>query len=303
MNAALRLGFPAALGAYLIWGSLPLYIRAMKHVGALELLSHRVIWSLPTAIVLIALAANWRDVKAAFSGANLKWLALSGVLIGANWSIYIWAINAEHAIEASLGYYINPLVNVLLGMLIFSEKLRPAQWAAVAIAATGVGVMAVAFGHVPWVALGLCATFASYSVIRKKVSIDSRAGFLVEVIILLPLALGWLVWFATTQPGGRWMGEGGWDIPLLLAAGPITAAPLILFALAAKRLKLSTLGMLQYIGPTIQFLIAVAVFKEAFTLHHAVAFGFIWTALIVFTADSLMGEAKARRLARTAVPV
>lgn len=303
MNAALRLGFPAALVAYLIWGSLPLYIRGMKHVGAFELLAHRVIWSVPTAILLIAVAANWRDVRTAFALRNLKWLALSGALIGGNWATYIWAVNAGHAMEASLGYYINPLVNVLFGMLIFSETLRPAQWMAVVIATVGVFIMAFAFGHVPWVALVLCTSFAFYSVIRKKVAIDSRAGFLVEVVVLVPLAIGWLVWFAATQPGGRWMGEGGWDIGLLMAAGPITAVPLILFALAAKRLKLSTIGMMQYIGPTIQFLIALFVFREPFSTVHAVAFGFIWTALIVFTADSLMGDAKARRLARTARPV
>ncbi|MGA1341472.1 MAG: EamA family transporter RarD [Hyphomonas sp.] len=303
MNAGLRLGFPAAIGAYLIWGSLPLYIRAMDHVSAVELLAHRVIWSVPTAIGLIALAANWRDVRAAFTCGNLKWLALSGVLIGSNWAIYIWAINAEKAIEASLGYYINPLVNVLFGMLIFSERLRAAQWAAVAIAATGVAVMALGFGHVPWAALALCVTFAFYSVIRKKVVIDSRAGFLVEVAMLAPLAAAWLVWFAATQPGGRWMGAGGWDIALLIASGPITAFPLILFALAAKRLKLSTVGMMQYIGPTLQFLIAIFVFKEAFTMSHAVAFGCIWTALVIFTADSLWNDARSRRLARTARPV
>ena len=302
MNAALRLGFPAALGCYLIWGSLPLYIRAMNHVGAFELLAHRIIWSVPTAVILIALAANWRDVKAAFTGSNLKWLALSSVLIGANWAIYIWAVNAGRAMEASLGYYINPLVNVLFGMLIFSEKLRAAQWVAVVIATVGVAVMAFAFGHVPWVALALCSTFACYGVIRKQVVIDSRAGFLVEVLLLVPLAAAWLVWFATTQVPGRWMGEGGWDVALLIAAGPITAVPLILFALAAKRLKLSTIGMMQYIGPTLQFLIAVFVFKEAFSLTHGIAFGFIWTALVIFTADSLMGDAKARRLARAARP-
>lgn len=302
MNAALRLGFPAALGCYLIWGSLPLYIRAMSHVGAFELLAHRILWSVPTAILLIALAANWRDVKAAFTGSSLKWLALSSVLIASNWAIYIWAVNAGRAMEASLGYYINPLVNVLFGMLIFSETLRRAQWVAVGIATIGVVIMAFAFGHVPWVALALCTTFACYGVIRKKVVIDSRAGFLVEVTLLAPLAALWLVWFATTQSPGRWMGEGGWDIALLIAAGPITAVPLILFALAAKRLKLSTIGMMQYIGPTLQFLIALFVFKEAFSPVHAVAFGFIWTALVIFTADSLMGDAKARRLARAAGP-
>lgn len=302
MTPALRLGFPAALGAYLIWGSLPLYIRAMKEVGALELLAHRILWSVPTAVVLIAIAANWRDVRAAFAQGNLRWLILSGILIGANWAIYIWAVNAGRTMEASLGYYINPLVNVLFGMLIFSEKLRPAQWVAVGIATIGVGVMAAAYGHVPWVALALCFSFACYSVIRKKVAIDSRAGFLVEVVLLAPLALAWLAWFALTQPEGRWLGEGGWNVLMLMAAGPITAFPLILFALAAKRLRFSTIGMMQYIGPTIQFLIAVLVFRETFTLHHAVAFGFIWLALIVFTADSLMGDAKARRLARTARP-
>lgn len=302
MSPALRLGFPAALLSYLIWGSLPLYIRAMQHTGALELLAHRVLWSVPTAILFIAVAANWRDVRAAFTGSNLKWLTVSGLLIGANWAIYIWAVNAGRTMEASLGYYINPLVNVLFGMLIFSEKLRPAQWVAVAIAAIGVGVMTFAFGRVPWVALVLCITFACYSVIRKKVAIDSRAGFLVEVALLAPVAFAWLTWFATTQPGGRWLGEGGSDILLLMAAGPITAIPLILYALAAKRLRFSTIGMMQYIGPTIQFLIAVLVFKEGFGMAHALAFGFIWTALVVFTADSLMGDAKARRLARTARP-
>jgi len=302
MNAALRLGFAAALGCYLIWGSLPLYIRAMNHIGAFELLAHRIIWSVPTAVILIALAANWRDVKAALTGSNLKWLALSSILIAANWAIYIWSVNAGRAMEASLGYYINPLVNVLFGMLIFSEKLRAAQWLAVVVATVGVAIMAFAFGHVPWVALALCSTFAVYGVIRKQVVIDSRAGFLVEVLLLVPLAAGWLAWFATTQVPGRWMGDGGWDVALLMAAGPITAVPLILFALAAKRLKLSTIGMMQYIGPTLQFLIAVFVFKEAFSLTHGIAFGFIWTALVIFTADSLMGDAKARRLARAARP-
>lgn len=300
-SSSLRLGFPAALGAYVIWGSLPLYIRAMSHVGAVELLAHRIIWSIPTAILLIAVAANWRDIRTAFKWENLKWLAMSGILIGVNWLIYIWAVNQGRTMEASLGYYINPLVNVLFGMLIFSERLRPAQWVAVVIAAIGVGVMTIAFGHIPWVALGLCFTFAFYSVIRKKVAIDSRAGFLVEVVVLAPLAFVWFGWFLQ-QPEGRLMGEGGWDNLLLVLAGPITATPLILFGLAAKRLKLSTIGMMQYIGPTLQFLIATLVFREAFGWTHAIAFGFIWAALIIFTTDSVIGEAKARRLARTARP-
>jgi len=301
MSPTQRFGFLAGLSAYFIWGSLPLYIRTMRHVLPQELLAHRIIWSVPTALVLIALARNWRDVRAAFRPQTALWLVFSGLVIGGNWAVYIWAVNADRTIEASLGYFINPLVSVLFGMVFFAEKLRPAQWASVALAGMGVAVVTLAYGHVPWIALFLCMSFASYGVIRKKVAVDSRAGFLMEVVVLVPLALGWLAWFQT-QPGGRPMGEGGWDVLLLMAAGPITAFPLILFALAAKRLKLSTIGMMQYIGPTLQFLIAVLVFREPFGATLAVAFGFIWLALAVFTVDSMVGDAKARRLARAARP-
>ncbi|MCL4146496.1 UNVERIFIED_CONTAM: hypothetical protein GTU68_031503 [Idotea baltica] len=297
----LRIGFFSALGAYCIWGSLPLYIRALQHIGALELLSHRVIWSVPTAIILVVLAGGWRTIRSSVTPKQLRWLAISGLLIGANWLIYIWAVNSGRTMEASLGYYINPLVNVVLGLVFFSERLRFAQWGAVGLAAIGVAIMTIAFGHFPWISLGLCFTFAFYSVIRKQVAVDSRIGFLVEVLVLLPLALMWMTWFLGT-PDGRWFGTGGWDVFLLLAAGPVTAVPLILFGLAAKRLTLSTIGMMQYIGPTIQFLIATLIFHEQFGWVHAVAFGFIWSALAVFTADSVLGDAKARRLARGARP-
>ena len=299
MNAETRLGFVAGLGAYFIWGSLPLYIRLMQHIGAADLLAHRVVWSVPTALIFIAIAANWRDVRAAVKWDKLKWLLISGLLIGANWGCYIWAVNAGRTMEASLGYYINPLVNVVFGMIFFYERLRTAQWIAVAIATVGVGILTVAFGRVPWVALFLCMTFACYSLIRKQVAIDSRAGFLMEVLLLVPFAVSWLAW-VTGQPDARVFGDGGWDVALLVAAGPITSVPLILFALSARRLKLSTIGMMQYVGPTLQFLIAVLLFREPFGWTHAAAFGFIWTALVVFTTDSVMGEAKARRLARAA---
>ncbi|MEZ5953756.1 MAG: EamA family transporter RarD [Hyphomonas sp.] len=301
MQSTQRFGFLVGLAAYLIWGSLPLYIRAMRHILPQELLAHRVIWSVPAALILIAVARNWNDVRLAFRWKTLRWLLISSVLIGSNWAMYIWAVNADRTLEASLGYYINPLVNVLFGMVLFAERLRPAQWVAVGIAVVGVAVMASALGQVPWVALFLCFTFGIYAVIRKKVVIDSRAGFFAEVVVLVPFALGWLAWFAG-QPDGRLMGEGGMDVPLLMAAGPITAVPLILFALAAKRLRLSTIGMMQYIGPTLQFLIAVLVFHETFGPTHAIAFGCIWAALVVFTVDSLVGEARARRLARSAGP-
>lgn len=302
MSSALRLGFLCCLGCYTIWGALPLYFRALDHIRPEEMLAHRIIWSVPTGLILIMIASNWQQLRAALTRQHVLWLSVSAILIGLNWLTYIWAVGQERVMEASLGYYINPLVNVLIGAVFFSERLRPAQWVAVAIATIGVAVMTSALGYLPWVALVLCFTFSFYSVIRKQVQVDSRAGFVVEAAILAPLALIWLGWFVG-QPGGRLMGDGGWDIPLLLASGPITAVPLILFAIAAKRLRLSTIGMMQYLGPTLQFAISVFVFKEAFGLTHAIAFAFIWTALIVFTLDSLMGEAKARRLARAAASV
>ncbi|MEO0549112.1 MAG: EamA family transporter RarD [Pseudomonadota bacterium] len=302
MSASLRLGFLCCLGCYIIWGLLPLYFRALDHIQPNEMLAQRIIWSVPTGLILIVIARNWVQLRAALTRTHLMWLSVSGLLIGLNWFVYIWAVGEERVMEASLGYYINPLVNVLIGAVFFSEKLRPAQWLAVLIATVAVGVMTVALGYVPWVALILCMTFALYSVIRKQVQVDSRAGFVVEAALLAPLALIWMGWFIG-QPEGRIMGDGGWDIPLILLSGPVTAVPLILFAIAAKRLRLSTIGMMQYIGPTLQFLISVLVFQEVFTMTHALAFGLIWTALVVFTVDSVMGEAKAQRAARAAASV
>ncbi|MEL6665967.1 MAG: EamA family transporter RarD [Pseudomonadota bacterium] len=299
MSSNLRLGFLCCLGCYTIWGCLPLYFRVLDHISPMEMLAHRIIWSVPTGLILIVIARNWAQLRAALTREHVLWLTLSALLIGANWLVYIWAVSQERVMEASLGYYINPLVNVLIGAVFFAERLRPAQWAAVGLAGIGVAVMTSALGYVPWVALVLCFTFAFYSIIRKQVQVDSRAGFVVEAALLAPLALMWMGWFVG-QPGGRLIGDGGWDIPLLLVSGPITAVPLILFAIAAKRLRLSTIGMMQYLGPTLQFLISVLIFKEVFGLTHAIAFAFIWTALIVFTIDSLVGEAKARRLARAA---
>lgn len=285
-----------------MWGCLPLYFRYLDHISPVEMLAHRIVWSVPTGLFFVAIAVKWRELKQALTRQNLLWLSISGVLMGGNWLIYIWAVDQERVLEASLGYYINPLANVLIGAVFFSERLRPAQWLAVAIAAAGVVAMTSALGYLPWVALALCTSFAIYGVIRKQVQVDARAGLVVEAAILTPLAFLWLAW-ALPQPGVSLFGNGGWDIPVLLLAGPLTAIPLILFAIAAKRLRLSTLGMMQYGGPTLQFLISVWIFKEPFGWVHAAAFALIWTALIIFTTDSLIGDAKARRLARTAATI
>lgn len=299
MSASVRLGFLSCLACYTIWGGLPLYFRVLGHIAPEEMLAHRIIWSVPTGLAFIALARNWDALRAVLTRRRIMYLTATALLIGLNWLVYIWAVGQERVMEASLGYYMNPLVNVLIGSIFFAERLRMAQWVAVALAASGVAVMTFALGYLPWISLVLCFSFAIYSVIRKQVQVDGRAGFVVEAAILAPMALLWMGWFIG-QPDGRVMGDGGWDIPLLLLSGPLTAVPLILFAVAAKRLRLSTIGMMQYLAPTLQFLIAVMLFKEAFTQSHAIAFGFIWSALIIFTVDSLVGDAKAKRLARSA---
>ncbi len=299
MSSELRLGLLSGFGAYLIWGGLPLYFRLLDHIGPVEMLAHRILWGLPTAILFIALARRWDELRRALTLRRLGYLAISSALIATNWLVYIWAVSAERVTEASLGYFINPLVSVLLGMVFFSETLRRAQWIAIAIAACGVAVLTVELGRLPWVSLILCFSFATYGAVRKKVAVDSRVGFGIETALLFPAAFIWLAWFQQTD-GGGWLGDGiwlDWFIPL---AGPITAVPLILFALAAKRLKLATIGMMQYLTPTLQFLIAVILFREPFGPVDAVAFGLIWTALVVFTVDSVLGERKARRLARAA---
>lgn len=299
MSSELRLGLLSGFGAYLIWGGLPLYFRLLDHIGPFEMLAHRILWGLPTAIIFILIARRWKGLRAALTPRRIGYLAISAGLIATNWLVYIWAVSAERVTEASLGYFINPLVSVLIGMVFFSETLRRAQWVAIAIATCGVAVLTVELGRLPWVSLVLCFSFAAYGAVRKIVAIDSRIGFAIETALLFPAALAWLIWFQQT-PGGGWLGDGRWLDCLLPLAGPITAVPLILFALAAKRLKLATIGMMQYLTPTLQFLIAVVIFREPFGPVEAIAFGLIWTALAVFTVDSVLGERKARRLARAA---
>ena len=226
MAPSKQLGLFAALGCYTIWGLLPLYFKALVHVSPDHMLAHRIVWAMPPGFILIALARNWRDLKAALTFNRLIWLTFTGLVIGGNWWLYIWAVGQNRVMEASLGYYMNPLLNVLMGLVFFRERLRSLQWLAVLIAAIGVTVMTVELGQFPWVAIGLTMTFAVYSVVRKKLQVDSRAGFLIEVSVLFLPALIWMIMIDAPL-----FARGGWDIPLLLAAGPITALPLILFAL------------------------------------------------------------------------
>ncbi len=284
MSSETRLGFFAAFFAYAIWGFLPIYFKVLGHIDPTTMLAHRIVWALPTGLLLLIVARQLPAIKAAFNRKIIGWLLLSSMLIAANWLIYIWAVGQDRVLEASFGYYINPLVNVAIGAIFFAERLNRAQWTAVALAWIGVVIMGIALGGVPIVALFLCFSFAAYSLIRKTVQIDGRAGFVVETAMLFPVALIWMHWLSG-QGSPLWGTGSVLDIGLLIFAGPVTAIPLILFAVAAKRLQLTTIGIMQYMAPSLQFLLAVLVFREAFALTHALAFVFIWLALIIFSVD------------------
>jgi len=271
-------GFLFGLGAYALWGILPLYFKAVASVAAVDIVAHRVIWSLPFLRLLLVFNGGGEKVRAAFlNRKTLGVLALTALLIGINWLLYVYAVTSGHILAASFGYYLNPLANVLLGRFVLKERLTRLQWAAVAIAAAGISVLAAgALGQL-WISLTLCVTFALYGLLRKVVPVDALTGLTVETWLLFPLAIGWLAWRAMT--GVSVMGPTSADTALLLLAGVVSTTPLLLFTAAARLLRYSTLGMLQFIAPTLQFLIAVLIYGEPFTRAHAIAFSAIWIAL------------------------
>ncbi|EGR1087124.1 EamA family transporter RarD [Vibrio cholerae] len=289
-------GILLAISAYTMWGIAPIYFKALGAVSALEILSHRVVWSFVLLAVLIHLGRRWRSVVGVVHTPRKFWLLLVTALLvgGGNWLIFIWSINANHMLDASLGYYINPLLNVLLGMLFLGERLRKLQWFAVALAAIGVGIQLVVFGSVPIVAISLATSFGFYGLLRKKIQVDAQTGLFLETLFMLPAAAIYLIWLADTPTSD--MALNTWQLNLLLVcAGVVTTLPLLCFTGAAARLKLSTLGFFQYIGPSLMFLLAVLVYGEAFTSDKAITFAFIWSALVIFSVDGLKAGHAARR--------
>jgi chloramphenicol-sensitive protein RarD len=279
-------GFVLGLGAYTPWGILPLYFKAIAEVSAVDIVAHRVLWSLPFLALLIGLTGGWDKVRtAARRPRTLGMLTLTAILIGANWLLYVFAVTGGHILAASFGYYLNPLANVLLGRFVLKERLSKLQWTAVAIAAAGISVLAAGALSQLWISLTLCITFALYGLGRKVVRADAVSGLAIETAILLPLALAWLGWMALA--GQPVMGFTGRQTMLLLLAGVVSTTPLLLFTAAARRLPYSTLGMLQFLAPTLQFLIAVLLYGEPFTAAHAIAFAAIWTALILYVIAML----------------
>jgi chloramphenicol-sensitive protein RarD len=289
-----RGGIQLGLAAYLLWGVLPLYFKLLQRVPATEIVAHRIIWSVILLGLVATLWRRWGAIRAALTTSRvLMTLIATSCLIAVNWLVYIYAINSDHMLEASLGYYLNPLVNVLFGVVLLKERLTRAQVFACLLAGAGVAMMAVGAGAGIWISLTLALSFASYGFLRKVAPVDALEGLWVETLILAPAALFWV--FHLQAQGTAGFGHQGWlTDALLVLGGGVTALPLLLFTAAAKRLPYSTLGFLQYVAPSIQFLLAVLAFGEPFGSAKALCFGAIWVALAIFSVEGL-------RLARARV--
>lgn len=280
-------GIIFALSAYTFWGIAPVYFKSLEGIPAYEILSHRVIWSCLLLLFIIFILQGRGRLGAALKQPKLVLgLCFTSVLIACNWWIFIWSVNNDRMLDASLGYFINPIVNILLGYLFLGERLRGKQQLAVGLALIGVLIQLVAFGALPWIALALAFSFGFYGLLRKRLEVDAMTGLFIETCLLLPIALLYLSCFATSSSAD--LSQNPWSLnALLFAAGAITTIPLLLFAGAAKRMALSTLGFFQYIGPSLMFLLAVSFYGESLTLSKALTFGFIWSALLVYSFASV----------------
>ncbi|PQA88576.1 EamA family transporter RarD [Hyphococcus luteus] len=300
-DSAVRLGLICGVFAYGLWGMLPIYLKALGGVDPIEIVGHRILWSVPFGALILTLRKQWRETFRAFASSRVVLLlGFSAAVIAANWLLYVWAVAHERVLQASLGYYINPLMFVAAGVIVLKEKLNRAQRIAVALAAVGVSVLTFGAGVFPWVSLLLAISFTTYGYVRKMLDVGGMPGLFIETALLSPFALLFLVWFSKTSGLAFGQGDIGMDV-LLILAGPVTVVPLVLFALAARRLRFSTLGFLQYIGPTGQFILGLY-YGEEFTAYHAVCFGLIWTALAVFSLDAVRENRKLRRAAAATPP-
>ncbi len=293
-----RAGLAFGLLAYGLWGVLPIYFKQVDQVPALDIVAHRIVWSLPFLFVLLAATRGWSQIRDGLRDRRTVLLLLTtSVLIAINWLLYVYAVISGHILAGSLGYYLNPLMNIVLGRFILKERLTKLQWAAVGIAAAGVAVLAAGAGTTLWISLTLCVTFSTYGLLRKIAQVEAISGLSIETAILFPIAIGWLaIGAAAGQPVLGNNATEGW---LLGLAGIVSTTPLLLFTAAARRLRYSTLGMLQFLAPTLQFVLAVVLYDELFTTAHAVAFGAIWIALLIYTT-SLVRDLRTRRRAAAA---
>jgi chloramphenicol-sensitive protein RarD len=295
-----RRGLLFGVACYLIWGLFPLYWPLLEPAGAVEIMAHRVVWSLAFVLVVLAVRRRWDWLRPLLADrATMARLSLAAVLIAANWALYIWGVNNEHVVETSLGYFVNPVVTVLIGVLVLHERLRRLQWAAVAVGAAAVVVLTVDYGRPPWIALGLAGSFATYGLLKKQVGprVGALQSLAVETAVISLPALGFLV--ALEVQGEGQLGHSGVGHGMLLAsAGVVTAVPLLFFAAAARRVPLSVLGLLQYLTPVLQFLLGVLLYDEPMPASRLVGFALIWAALALLTFDSLRHRRRTARAER-----
>lgn len=286
-------------GAYILWGLLPLYWKALQHVPALEILAHRMVWSLGVVLLLVAMRGQWRRMGNALRNRRVVITFMAtALLLSLNWYVYIWAVNAGYVVEASLGYFINPLVNVLLGVLFLKERLRRWQSVSMAIALAGVIYLTVTYGSLPWIALLLAGSFGLYGLFRKMATLNSLEGLTLETLLLFAPALAYLVYLQVAGRGTFGHTDASTTI-LLIGSGVATAVPLLLFAAGARLIPLTLMGVLQYFAPTLQFLIGVLVYREPLDLTRFLGFCLIWLALVIYTIE---GFVQSRKAARQRVP-
>ena len=287
-------GVCSALAAYLAWGVLPVYWKSLKTLGAAEILAHRVAWSCVFLAILLTARGQWPAWRAAATQpATLRRYAMAAILLAINWGLYIWSVNANQIVEASLGYYINPLVSVMLGTLVLGERLRRLQWVAVVLAASGVIHLTLTQGRVPWIALALAVTFGLYGLTKKLSPLDAVTGLALETALLGPVAIGYLLWLGGPPAGSFGRGDGH-VTALLILAGVVTSLPLLWFAQAAQRVPLTTLGVLQYLAPSCSLLIGVLAYAEPFPRQRALGFMLIWSALGVFWIEGFLHTRRAK---------
>ncbi|OON59462.1 EamA family transporter [Massilia sp. KIM] len=291
----MRSGILSAASAFLCWGLFPIYFHAIGDVPAMQILAHRMLWSLGFLLIVLALRRQWKWLEQVRDPRVLGSFVASAFLLSANWLVYIWAVKNGHVIDASLGYFINPLVNIMFGYLLLKERMRPAQWGAIAVAALGVAWLTWQAGSVPWIALFLAASFGGYGLLRKTAALGALEGLSFETMVLFPVAAAYIGWLTYTGENAFVNTPSDTTRLLLIAAGPITAIPLLLFATGARKIPLSILGLLQYLSPSIQFLLGVWLFHEAFNAERLIGFVLIWAALLLYAGEGLLHGRRAAK--------
>ncbi len=282
-------GIGYALGAYVMWGLFPIYWKWLHDVQAVQVISHRIVWSFLLLAAVLLATGQWSKLRSALTARVLGTYLVAGLLLSANWLIYVWGVNAGHIVETSLGYFINPLFSVLLGLIFLGERLRPAQWIPVGLAAAGVAYLTWSYGSLPWIALSLAFTFGFYGLLKKLAPLGSLYGLTLETGLVFFPALGYLLLAEGSGQGA--FGHGNVvSLLLLVGTGPVTAIPLLMFASAARRIPLTMVGIMQYIAPTLQFLLGVLLYKEPFSSSQLTGFGLVWIALIIFWTEGFLAR-------------